>query len=462
MAGYAATLQGVPSQTASSQRKPAQQENASTPGRAVFVEISRRLGIKLRPIDNPEDLASHGQEVKASEYSLDYARRKLVPAMGGSIAVGDYDGDGNPDLYIVVPGGTNHLLRNNGHGKFSDVTRKAGVSGPEDSLSAVFADYDHSGRQSLFVVGLGGVTLYHNNGDGTFSNQTQKAGLIGRPTELDTAALLLSGRNNRAPDLVVTAYTDFAKPPAKSSFVFPKDFQGTSSHLYHNNGDGTFAEITAAAGLTANPGRARSAVSGDFNGDGQPDLVLLRDNKPPVLYLNQGNETFRNVTAQAGEDIWDYAFLGAHVADFNHDGKPDLALWSTIKYKILLNQGNAVFDDAERTPAIRQPDAPFAFRGTAIDRASDSAGDLVLVVVDVGYRWHVIGHSTAGFYEVPAWFIAPKFRNGGRPLTDGRNLLAPVSTVVPLRIGKRDRLVLLALTADGRVAAFEEPDAARH
>ncbi|HXJ96313.1 MAG TPA: VCBS repeat-containing protein [Terriglobia bacterium] len=427
--------------------------------RVVFTEISHRLHIKLSPIANPPDLAALGQQIKSSDYSLDYARRKLVPAMGGSIAVGDYDGDGNPDLYIVVPGGTNHLLHNNGRGKFSDVTKKARVSGPEDSLSAVFADYDHSGRQSLFVVGLGGVTLYRNNGDGTFSNDTQKAGLIGIPTELDTAALLFGSGNNSVPDLLVTAYTDLGKTPAKSSFVFPKDFQGTSSHLYHNNGDGTFREITMTAGLASNPGRARCAVSADFNGDGQPDLLLLRDNKPPVLYLNQGGDKFRDATGQAGEDIWDYAFVSANVADFNHDGMPDLALWSTVKYKVLLNQGSALFDDIEHVPGIRQPAAPFVFHGTVIGPNGGSTEELL--VADVGFKWHIIANDAGKLKEMPAVFSAENFQRGRKRLTDSGNLLEPVSMVVALRLGKRERLVFLALTADGQVAAFEEQESSK-
>ena len=115
-------------------------------GRPAFAETDR---LHLPPSRGLVTSQTLPRQVSASEYSADFARRVLVPAMGGSITVGDFDGDGRPDVYVAVPGGANSLLRNNGKGEFQNVTSKAGVTGPEGSLSATFADYDGSGRASL-------------------------------------------------------------------------------------------------------------------------------------------------------------------------------------------------------------------------------------------------------------------------------------------------------------------------
>ena len=123
--------------------------------KATFLEITQRLGLAL-PAAAVGRFDSR-RPIRAADYSLEFARQNLVPLFGASIAVGDYDNDGHPDLYLVVPSGSNHLFHNNGDGTFTDVTEKAGVAGPGSSLSATFADFDNSGKTSLFVAGLGGV-----------------------------------------------------------------------------------------------------------------------------------------------------------------------------------------------------------------------------------------------------------------------------------------------------------------
>src|SRR5262245_21590494 len=228
----------------------------------------------------------------AAQYSLDFARRTLVPSLGGSIAVGDFDGDGRPDIFVVRPGGTNRLLRNTGKGRFADVTAEAKLSASGDGVSATFADYDRSGHPSLFIAGLGGVRVFRNNGNGAFAETTQKTGIQLKSSELYTRATLFDIDNDGFLDLVVTGYTDFNAPPAKPEFVFPNDFRGVASHLYKNNRDGTFSEVTAASGLDSNPGRARSVTFADFDEDGKQDLLIFRDDKPPIFYLNLGEWQF--------------------------------------------------------------------------------------------------------------------------------------------------------------------------
>ena len=191
--------------------------------KVTFAEISGRLGLTLPPQQSlPAD--SQGQ-IKASDYSLDYARRNLVPLFGPSLAFGDYNSDGHTDIYVVNPAGANHLLRNNGDGTFTDVTDKAGVAGTGAAISATFADYNNSGKPSLFVAGLDGVRLYRNVGDGVFQDETEKAGLDPIPGELETQAVLFDADVDGFLDLVVTAYTNFERPAQERLFPLPQRFR---------------------------------------------------------------------------------------------------------------------------------------------------------------------------------------------------------------------------------------------
>jgi FG-GAP-like repeat len=445
--------QAHPSAQAHPGAKQSARQSATDEGNAkllefTFTDVSHRMGIVLPAVEHAAPW-SRSQPIPSSAYSLEYARQALVPAMGGSVAVGDYDGDGHPDLYVVVPGGSNHLFHNNGDGTFREVTARAGVSGPADSLSATFADYDHSGHPSLLVAGLGNVTVYHNNGDGTFTDVTEKAGIHLAAGELATRAVLVDMDNDGWPDLLVTLYTDLASPPKKPSFVFPNDFASVLSRLYRNRGDGTFEDVTASAGLAFNPGRTRNAIFADLDGDGRPDVLLLRDNKPPALYINQGGGKFADRTDRAGEDIWDYAFSEGQVADFNHDGKPDLALWSSIAYKVLLNQGKASFDEAKKLPLVSPPPGPFGFHGTVADLFGHGTENLL--AAESGGGWRVLvnpaGPSPQGIVTLGA-----KSKTG-----DGTAHAQPLkqffSSVVPVRLGKHVDLV--ALQTDGQVAVFE-------
>jgi Flp pilus assembly protein TadD len=364
----------------------------------TFRDITRGLGISLAG-DPGRSAGNTSAEIKASDYSLAFARKKLLPLLGVSVAEGDYDGDFHPDLYVVDPGGRNRLFHNSGAGTFQDVTARAGVEGPPDSVSATFADYDNSGNLSLFVLGLGGVHVYKNNGNGAFTDVTAKAGVKPRSGEVDTRALLFDADNDGLLDLVVTSYTNLDTPPHESSFRFPDDFAPAGIHFYRNNGNGTFTDITASTGLGAVRGRFRNVVFADFNGSTYPDLVFFRDDGPPVFFENLGGDKFANRSREAGPAFSKLTALGGAVADFDHDGNFDLALFTTGGYEVLRNNGDAKFTPFPDLPAIKPPAGLLAFHGLAADINGNSYEDLL--VSDREGKFHLLANRLGRFSAEP-------------------------------------------------------------
>jgi tetratricopeptide (TPR) repeat protein len=394
--------------------------------KVTFREITARLGINLPAAATPPaDQGSGG----------------FLSAFHPSVTVADYDGDGHPDLYVVDPHGSNHLFHNNGDGTFSDVTAHAGVEGPGGSVSATFADYDNSGHPSLFVAGAHGVTVYQNRGDGTFEDATEKCGLKMPPGLLATQVLLFDADNDGFLDLVVTLYGDLSTLPATAQKGdFPRGLKGLPSRFYRNHGDGTFADITSSTGLESAEGRMRGAVFADFNNDGYTDLLFLRDDGPPLLYLNQGEDKFVNRTAEAGEALARSRALEAQVADFDHDGNLDLALWSDAGYQVLLNRGNARFTAVAGLPPMAPPGGAFDFKGTVVDVDGDGFADLVNL--DAGGRLHWLRNRAGRFQESPLGIAAPA--NGALAYIAATSLDSP---------GKLD---LVGVTQSGQLIALEK------
>ncbi len=371
-------------------------------GGVSFEDIRSTLGAAAAGEESSQMAEAPG-EIKDSEYSLDFARKRLVPLFGSSVAVGDYDSDGHMDLFVTSPTGQDHLLHNNGDGTFRDVTDQAGLKGEGRSISATFADYDNSGHPSLFVTGLGGVRLYKNNGNGTFTDVTQKSGLKDLHGELDTQALLFDADNDGLLDLVVIGYTNLDSPPRQAEFRFPGDFPGASIHFYRNNGNGTFSDITASTGLGSVRGRFRKVLFADLNDSTYADLVFLRDNAPPLLFLNQGDDKFVNRTREAGLAFGKAVAVDGTIADFDHDGNFDLALWTRAGVEVLRNNGHARFTALRGIPAIKPPSSLWAFRGLAADLNGDSFDDLL--VADATGRYHFLanvrGHFHASSINLP-------------------------------------------------------------
>jgi hypothetical protein len=414
----------------------------------ILTDITAKLHLTLPAIEHPQNAETLTKTIAASDYSLDFVRKVLIPAIGGSVAADALDGSGYSDLYVVVPGGQNHLFHNLHNGTFADVTNKAGVAGTGSDLAAAFGDYDHSGYPSLFVVGLDGVRIYHNDGDGSFSDVTEKSGIKKTPGELATSALLFDAEGSGNPDLLVTVYTVLNTPPSKPSFLFPNNFASVASHLYHNNGDGTFREITTDSGVSGNPGRTHEALAADFSHSGHLDLLMLRDNKPPVLFRNTGNAKFEDATWQAGEDDWKYAYVAGQLADFDHDGKVDLALWSTIGNQVLINQGEGKFDQADSFPVVFAANRAFGFHGTTSDLKGDGFDDMLMA--DNNGDWHYIANHRGKF-----GLAKIELKSGASKFQDGKSSFPDLASLTPVRLQKSGKVILIGVRTDGRVIALE-------
>jgi hypothetical protein len=250
---------------------------------------------------------------------------------GCGVAVADFDGDGHDDIYFCNQLGTNALYRNKGDGTFEDVTAKAGVGlGDRISVGATFADYNNSGRQSLYVTSTrGGNVLFKNMGDGTFKDVTKEAGLdhVGH----SQTAVFFDFDNDGHLDLFVTNSAKWTLDTFdKQSHYYPGPGTVTKlaaspkekNILYRNNGDGTFTDVTAKAGLEGK-GWGGDVVVFDYNGDGFIDLFVTNMFGASQLYRNNGNGTFTDVTKEVlGRTSW--GAIGSKAFDFNNDGRLDL------------------------------------------------------------------------------------------------------------------------------------------
>ena len=298
--------------------------------------------------------------------------------MGSGCGWIDYDQNGLLDLYLVngcKPGrpARSALYRNNGDGTFTDVTEKAGT-GAEGlfGMGVAVGDYDNDGFPDLFVLGYQRCILYHNNRDGTFTDVTARAGVANLGRWASSAAWF-DYDNDGLLDLVVANYLDWTpetnyycgnRGAGMRSYCHPNDYHGQAPTLYHNNGDGTFADASKPSGLAAKPSNGLGIVTFDFDDDGWQDIFIANDAQANSLFRNNRDGTFTEVGYEAAvavsQDGVAESGMGADAADATGNGCLDLIVMHLDQQlaRFYRNLGHGSFDDATFSSKLGVCDVP--------------------------------------------------------------------------------------------------------
>ncbi|HEU5352149.1 MAG TPA: CRTAC1 family protein, partial [Terracidiphilus sp.] len=364
----------------------------------------------------------------------DQSSAKNVPeTMAGGVAVFDYDGDGRPDIFFANGADlstltktsakyNNMLLHNNGDGTFTDVTKQAGLQGHGFDVGVAVGDYDNDGHPDLFVTGVHGNTLYHNNGDGTFTDVTRQAGLDKwNDAEYGplwaVAAAWVDVNNDGKLDLFVVNYLRWTysdKPlclvEKVAEYCHPRFYKGLPDQLFLNNGDGTFTDVSKEWGLRDHIGKGMGVGVADYDLDGKQDMFVTNDAEYNFLFHNLGNK-FEEVAFQANvalpEDGTFVSGMGLDFRDYNNDGYPDIfyvALRSQT-FPLYQNTGKGDFVETTTPSGMRAESIPMSGFGAAFyDFDNDGWKDLFVT------RGHVTSVWPPG-----STFVGPDtvFRNMG-------------------------------------------------
>jgi len=314
------------------------------------------------------------------------SNKYLVETMGGGVALLDYDNDGRLDVFFTngakiddpMPEGRqpdkseakywNRLYRQMPNGTFVDVTEKAGLSGmPQNhyGMGVAVGDYDNDGFEDLYVTNFGGNTLYHNNGDGTFTDVTGRAGV--GASGWSASAGFFDADNDGKLDLFVTRYVDWTfvtnrycgeKTPGYRAYCHPDNYAGVANLLYRNNGNGTFTDVSTKAGIANPNGKGLGVAFADYDRDGYQDVYVANDSVQSFLYHNNRDGTFTEEGLIAGvgfnEDGKTFAGMGVDFADYDNDGRPDIIVTdlSNERYKLFHQNTDGSFRDATNTSGL--------------------------------------------------------------------------------------------------------------
>ncbi len=381
----------------------------------TFVDIAGSAGIAFR----------HENAASPEKY--------LIETMGSGCGWIDYDQNGLFDLYLVNGAATqaytpkqrlrSALYRNNGDGTFTDVTEKAGV-GAEGlfGMGVAVGDYDNDGFPDLLVLGYGRCILYHNNGDGTFSDVTARAGVQNAGLWASSAAWFDYDNDGKL-DVIIANYVDWSpehnfycgdRGPGMRSYCHPDDFRGQPPTLYHNNGDGTFTNVSKSSGVGLKGGNGLGVVTFDYDNDGWQDIFIANDHMPNYLFHNNRDGTFRELGYMAGvavsADGQFEAGMGTDAADTTGSGRLDLIVGHLDMQlaRVYQNMGDGTFDDATLRSKLSYSTYHIStFGARFMDYDNDGWRDLFLA------NGHVLDNIER--YHADTKYAEPKlmFRNTG-------------------------------------------------
>ncbi|MCI0490173.1 MAG: CRTAC1 family protein [Blastocatellia bacterium] len=420
--------------------------DAFAQGVAVPKRTSRpQPGPKLKtpvPKVQFQDVAGKARLSARHVTGSDIEKKYILETTGSGVALIDYDNDGWLDIFLVngttlegffssatvrdrsltvalLKDGqpTNHLYRNNRDGTFTDVTEKANLVRTGWGQGACVGDFDNDGYDDLLVTYYGQNVLYRNNGKGGFVDVTEKAGLIQKTTRWGTGCSFLDYDKDGHLDLFVANYVDFdiKKIPAKGSSRFcmwkgipvmcgPRGLPGDTNILYHNNGDGTFTDVSEKSGITGPGARyAFTSLVSDFDNDGWPDIYVACDSTPNILYRNNGDGTFTDTGLISGtafnEDGQEQAGMGVSAADYDLDGFTDIVKtnFADDTSTLYRNNGDGTFNDVTYQARLGV-NTRFLGWGTGFfDFDNDGWKDILMVNGHVYPEVHM--HATAGTYK---------------------------------------------------------------
>ncbi len=390
---------------------------AAAPGPITFDEIAQRAGITFVSDSSPTPL-----------------KHQPEPMVAG-VAVFDYDNDGFPDLYFVNgadmpsliktgPKFSNRLYHNNHNLTFTDVTDKAGVAGSGYGMAVAIGDYDNDGRPDLFVANVNANQLFHNNGDGTFTDVTQKAGVSGGVyygrKMWSTGAAWIDYNNDGKLDLFVVNYCHWDpdnEPPClingHRASCNPRLYKPLPNTLYRNNGDGTFTDVSAETGIASHLGRGMGVAIADYDNDGFMDIVVANDDAPNQLFHNLGGKRFEEVAQDTGVALAEggnvISGMGVDFRDLFNRGLPDIWITAMEKqtFPLFKNLGHGQFMEVTSSAGLGLSTAEMSGWSNAIaDFDNDGWKDLYVARSNVIDNVALFSNRT---YEEPG----AVFRNLG-------------------------------------------------
>ena len=308
-----------------------------------------------------------------------------VETMLAGVAAFDYDNDGWPDIFIANGATLPHLLKsdssfynrlfhNNRDGTFTDVTARAGLAGAGFSMGVAAADYDNDGFTDLFVTGVRSNTLYHNNGDGTFTDVTAPAG-IAQDGLWSVAAGWFDYDNDGLLDLFVVRYVKWSphnepwcglETPGYRTYCHPRFYSPLANVLYHNEGNGHFRDVSQESGIGRYPGKGMGVAFGDYDGDGLLDVFVANDTVRNYLFHNDGHGHFSEAGVEAGvsyaEDGKETSSMGVDFRDYDNDGREDLFITtlSNERFSLFRNAGPALFANTTAPSRISSASLPWS------------------------------------------------------------------------------------------------------